>query len=69
MSGLTDKQIRRQDFVDNAIYDLIERINPTENMVQWNIEEIALIREALKNVVVQRLGLCDELTFYPFFED
>ena len=69
MGGLTDKQIRRQDFVDNAIHDLIKRINPTENIVQWDIEQIALIREALRNVVVQRLGLCDEMAFYPFFED
>lgn len=66
MCELSGSQIRRQDFVDNAVHDLLTRINPTDKEIPWNIELIAEVRETLRHVIVQRLRLCDEMAFYPF---
>jgi len=37
MQGFGDKQLRRQDFVDNQIYDLVKRLTPSEKEIEWNI--------------------------------
>jgi hypothetical protein len=41
MQNLSEDQIRRQDFVDNQIYDLVKRVIPSTREVEWNIEMIA----------------------------
>jgi len=38
MTGLTKKQIERQDFVDNEIYELVQTLNPSGQVIDWNIE-------------------------------
>lgn len=63
---LTKQQIKRQDFVDNTIQNLIQKLNPTEFEIDWNIENIAEIREVLRKIYVSKLNLCDENSFYPF---
>lgn len=68
MSELKREQIQRQDFVDNAIHDLMNEVNPREDPIPWDIEMIASVREALRQVIVERLRLCDEMTFYPYEE-
>ena len=40
MAQLTEKQIKRQDFVDNEIFELIQRLAPSAK-IDWDIEMIA----------------------------
>jgi len=68
METLTDKQIARQDFVDNAVFNVIRLINPTKKKLKWNIELIGEVRDSIENVLVDKLRFCTEKTFYPFFE-
>ncbi len=37
---LTNKQIKRQDFVDNRIFELIQKLNPSQIEINWDIEII-----------------------------
>ncbi len=37
MQGFTEDQIKRQDFVDNEIYDLVNRLIPSSREIEWNI--------------------------------
>jgi hypothetical protein len=66
---LTNKHIERQDFVDNEIQDLIVKLNPTNIKIDWDIENIADIRETLRKLFTTKLNLCTELEFYPFIQD
>jgi hypothetical protein len=66
---MSDKQIRRQDFVDNAVLQLIREINPTSKELSWNIEIIGEIRDNVRRWLVERLGICDEMSFYPYIEE
>jgi len=63
---LSKKQIERQDFVDNEIQNLIEKLNPTNIKIDWNIENIAEIREIFRKLYSEKLNLCSENEFYPF---
>ena len=47
MKELTDEQIKRQDFVDNTIYQLIQEINPADKMIAWDIEMIGDVRDVI----------------------
>jgi len=44
MQNFTEGQIRRQDFVDNQIYDLVKRLVPSKREIEWDIEMIGDIR-------------------------
>ena len=37
MQGFTEDQIKRQDFVDNQIYDLVKQLIPSTREIEWNI--------------------------------
>ena len=65
---LIKQQIERQDFVDNAIYDLIQKVNPAEKEIEWNIEMIGEIRDVIKEWLVDKLKIISEQDFYPYFE-
>ncbi len=65
MKTLTDKQLQRQDFVDNAVFDLIQQVNPTKKKIKWNIEFIAYVRDSLESLFVERMKICDKQKFYP----
>jgi len=45
MKELTSEQIKRQDSVDNAIYHLIQELNPTADEIRWDIEMIGDVRD------------------------
>lgn len=60
--GTTD--IQRQDFVDNAIFDLIQQLNPTEKNIDWNIEAIGNVRDVIKHYFCDA-DICTETEFYP----
>jgi len=61
---MSDKQIKRQDFVDNAIFELIQCINPTERQISWDIEMIGNIRDSLVSELQNKLGI-SEFDIYP----
>ncbi len=66
---LTSVQIKRQDFVDNAIFDLIKTVNPTGEDINWDIEMIGEIRDVVGEWMVERLKITDEKDFYPWVEE
>ena len=68
MSVLTDDQIRRQDFVDNQVFELIQRLAPPSKEISWNIEMIAEVREMVRVWMVERLKIADEMNFYPYLK-
>lgn len=69
MKDLDESQIAIQDFVDNAIYELIQRLNPSQKAIDWDIEMIADIREKIRYWLVERYNLTDEKTFYPYIAE
>lgn len=66
MNELNENQLKRQDFVDNAIYELVCTINPSLQEIDWNIEFIGEIRDVLCHWLVERHAITDEMTFYPY---
>ncbi len=66
---LSKKEISRQDFVDNSIFELLKEVNPSESELDWDIEVISEIREIVQNFFVQKCDLCTEQEFYSFFEE
>ena len=64
---LTDEQVERQDFVDNAIYGLIQELNPTEMYIDWDIEIIGEIREVIQKYFLD-MSICNVIDFYPDIE-
>lgn len=65
---LTDKQIKRQDFVDNKIFLLISELNTSTKEVDWDIEMIGNVRNCIQNWLVEKSKI-DDMTFYPFMEE
>lgn len=68
MKTLSEAQIKRQDIVDNAIYDLLNEVNPSQQKIEWDIEMIGEIRDLIQIWLVDRLAITDEKTFYPYIE-
>ena len=69
LNELSDEQIDRQDFVDNSIFELIQNLHPSTINISWNIEMVGDIRNCLKKWIVDRYGLCNEQSFYPYMEE
>ncbi|MBI5196143.1 MAG: hypothetical protein HZA10_07455 [Nitrospirae bacterium] len=66
MKELTEEQIKRQDSVDNAIYQLIQELNPTADEIRWDIEMLGEVRDVIEDWIVERLKITDEQNFYPY---
>ena len=66
LDELIDEQLERQDFVDNAVFSLIQEVNPTNKPIDWNIEMIGEIRDNIRYWLVERLKVCEEMAFYPY---
>ena len=58
--------LERQDLVDNAIFELINLLNPSSKEIEWDIYYISQIRDVISDIIVNQLELSDEYTFYPF---
>lgn len=69
MNELAPIQIKRQGFVDNAIFDLIKSVNPSDKEISWNIEMIGEVRDILHEWFVNRLDITEEQEFYPYLEE
>jgi hypothetical protein len=65
MQNLSEGQIKRQDFVDNQIYDLVKRLIPSTREIEWDIEMIADIRDTIQHWLVDQYKIVDEFEFYP----
>ena len=65
MQNLSEDQLKRQDFVDNQIYDLVKRLAPSKREIEWDIEMIADIRDTIQHWLVDRYKIVEELEFYP----
>jgi hypothetical protein len=65
MKNFTEDQLKRQDFVDNQIYDLVKRLVPSKREIDWNIEMIADIRDTIQHWLVDKYKIVDEFEFYP----
>ena len=68
MRTLTDEQIKRQDDVDNAIFELLEQLNPSSKKLDWDIEYIGAVRDEIERIFVDELKLCSEQEFYPYLK-
>ena len=67
MSELTKKQIEQQEFVDNSILELLNNISKTE--IAHDSHMIFEIREVIKEWLVEKLDVCNEMDFYPYIEE
>ncbi len=65
---LTNKQIKRQDFVDNRIFELIQKLNPSQIEINWDIEIIGGVRDCIQNLLEEKLAVSEE-DFYPFLKE
>jgi len=65
MQEFTEDQIKRQDFVDNEIYDLVRRLNPSKREIEWDIEMIGDIRDTIQHWLVDKYEIVENLEFYP----
>ena len=65
MQNFTENQIKRQDFVDNQIYDLVKRLIPSKRAIEWNIEMIGDVRDTIQHWLVDKHKIGEELDFYP----
>ena len=68
MKTLTKQQIERQDFVDNQIFELVQRLLPPSKKIKWNIEVIGDIRDAIQEQVVDKKKIMSEKRFYPYIK-
>jgi hypothetical protein len=62
---LSRQEIERQDFVDNAIYDLLVDITDTAT---WDIAVIADIRDAIWSAIKDNTKMTPD-QFYPHLEE
>jgi len=67
MPELTRQQIKKQDFVDNEIFELIQRLAPSAK-IKWDIEIIADIRESIRIQLTNKKKIKSEMRFYPYIK-
>jgi len=68
MIKLTKQQIRRQDFVDNNIFELLQRFLPQSKTMKWDIEAIGAVRDAIREQIVNKQKVMSEERFYPYLK-
>ncbi len=67
---LTKRQLERQDDVDNACFNLLTDLaGDKASKLEWDMEHISAVREAVQEVLVDKLHLMTEQEFYPYLED
>ena len=68
MAQLTKRQINRQDFVDNQIFELIQKLLPPLKQIDWNVEVIGAVRDTIREQIVDKQKIVSEEQFYPYLE-
>ena len=66
MRALSKIQIERQDFVDNAIFELLQKLSPTDTKIEYDIDAIGNVRDTLTEIFVHKLKVTSEDKFYPY---
>ncbi len=64
MRALTKRELERQDFVDNEVFELIQRLAPSAK-IKWDIEMIGKVRDSIFSAVSGKVGGLNERQFYP----
>ena len=64
---LTKAQQEQQDFVDNNVFGLL--VGLTGKELEWDVEHISAVREAVQEVICDRLKLMTEMEFYPYIDE
>ena len=67
MTKLTKQQIERQDFVDNHVFELMRELLPPSKQINWNIEIISAIRDAIGKQIIDKKCM-SEMQFYPYIK-
>ncbi|MFH0969066.1 MAG: hypothetical protein V1804_00995 [Patescibacteria group bacterium] len=67
MAQFTEKQIKRQDFVDNEIFELIQQLVPSAK-IKWDIEMIGNVRDSIQTQLADKQKLMSETIFYPYLK-
>ncbi len=60
MIQLTKKQVERQDYVNNQIFELIQKFLPSSRKMDWNIETIGNVRDAMQEQIVDKQKVMSE---------
>lgn len=64
---LTPSQIDRQDCVESSIEEMLRELSGKE--IEHDMELIDIVREAVQEVIVDRLHLMTEMEFYPYMQE
>lgn len=72
--GLTQAQLDRQDEVDAVCFNFILQLSGEQSTdaggkIEWDMETIQAVREAVQEVIVDKLHLMTEMEFYPYIEN
>jgi len=69
MEELSQKQIERQDKVDNEIFHFVRQLCPNDREIEWDIEMIGDIRDSIAYWLVEKMKICEKEEFYPLGEE
>lgn len=64
---LTNQQTERQDFVDNQIFELMQKLIPSSKKLEWDIEIIGAVRDAIGEQIVDK-KFTSEKDFYQYLK-
>ncbi len=68
MAELTKQQISRQDFVDNEIFELMQKFLPPSKQINWDIETIGAARDTIREQFISKQKVIGEEQFYPYIK-
>lgn len=68
MSQLTKNQTERQEFVDNQIFELMQKLHQPSKKMEWDIEVIGAVRDVIREYIVDKQKLMSEAKFYPYLK-
>lgn len=69
MPELTKQQINRQDFVDNQIFELMQKLLPPAKKIDWDIEMIGAVRDVMQEQFFRKRKIVNEEKFYPHIKE
>ena len=62
---MSDRECDRIDFVENEIYDLVNRLLPEGREVAWDLDMILNIKDAIWDNIEDK-NVCTEQEFFPY---
>lgn len=65
---LTKRQIERQDFVDNKIFEFLQEFLPPSKEMKWDIEVIGAVRDVIQDQIVDKQKAMSAGQFYPYIK-